>query len=112
VRPWSKPVVFLVDDRTRSAKELLSWHIRDESLGPLVGEKTEGAVLGAHFVPLPGGHWLELGAQEVPVNGVTLEGVGVEPTHPSVTSPRSPTASTRSWSRPHARRHPPSPPPI
>jgi carboxyl-terminal processing protease len=80
---WSKPVVFLIDDRTRSAKELIAWHVRNEELGPLVGEKTEGAVLGAHFVPLPGGNWMELGAQEVPVDdGLSLEGVGVEPTRP------------------------------
>jgi carboxyl-terminal processing protease len=78
---WTKPVVFLVDDRTRSAKEILSWNIRHDDLGPLVGEKTEGAVLGAGFVPLPGGLYLEVGMMEVPVaDGSSLEGVGVEPT--------------------------------
>ena len=56
---WTKPVVFLIDDRTRSAKEILSWNIRREKLGDLVGEKTEGAVLGAGFMPLPGGLYLE-----------------------------------------------------
>jgi carboxyl-terminal processing protease len=80
---WTKPVVFLVDDRTRSAKEILSWNIRHEQLGPLVGEKTEGAVLGAGFMPLPGGLYLEVGMMEVPVaDGSSLEGVGVEPTVP------------------------------
>jgi carboxyl-terminal processing protease len=80
---WTKPVVFLVDDRTRSAKEILSWTIRREQLGPRVGEKTEGAVLGAGFMPLPGGLYLEVGMMEVPVaDGSSLEGVGVEPTVP------------------------------
>jgi len=79
---WRKPVVFLIDDRSRSAKEITAWYIRHDKLGPLVGEKTEGAVLGAQFVPLPGGMWMELGAQEVPVgDGTTLEGIGVEPSH-------------------------------
>ena len=80
-QPWKKPVVFLIDDRTRSAKELLAWALRNEELGPLVGEKTEGAVLGAGFMPLPGGLYLEIGMIEVPVaDGSSLEGVGVEPT--------------------------------
>jgi C-terminal processing protease CtpA/Prc len=78
---WKKPVVFLIDDRSRSAKELLAWNIRNENLGPLVGEKTEGAVLGAGFMPLPGDLFLEVGMIEVPVaDGSSLEGVGVEPT--------------------------------
>jgi len=77
---WNRPVVFLTDDRTRSAKEILSWHIREERLGPLVGETTEGAVLGAGFFPLPGGLILEAPVAEVPVaDGTSLEGVGVEP---------------------------------
>jgi carboxyl-terminal processing protease len=80
-KAWKKPAVFLIDDRTRSAKELLSWAIRNEELGPLIGEKTEGAVLGAGFMPLPGGLYLEIGMFDVPVaDGSLLEGVGVEPT--------------------------------
>jgi C-terminal processing protease CtpA/Prc len=78
---WRKPAVFLVDDRTRSAKEMLSWYVRNDELGPLVGEKTEGSVLGAGFFPLPGGSYLEAAVMQVPVgDGVSLEGVGVEPT--------------------------------
>jgi C-terminal processing protease CtpA/Prc len=77
---FDRPVVFLTDDRTRSAKEILSWHIRHERLGPLVGEATEGAVLGAGFFPLPGGLLLEAPVMEVPMpDGTSLEGVGVEP---------------------------------
>ena len=78
---WRKPVAFLIDDRTRSAKEILAWHVREERLGLLIGERTEGAVLGAGFFPLPGGHYLEAPMMEVPVgDGSSLEGVGVEPT--------------------------------
>ena len=78
---WRKPVAFLIDDRTRSAKEILAWHVREERLGLLIGERTEGAVLGAGFFPLPGGHYLEAPMMEVPVgDGTSLEGVGVHPT--------------------------------
>lgn len=77
---WKKPVVFLIDDRTRSAKEIAAWNIRHDRLGPLVGEPTEGSVLGAGFFALPGGSYLEVGMMEVPVgDGSSLEGVGVEP---------------------------------
>lgn len=79
-KSWRKPVVFLTDDRTRSAKEIVAWHVRDERLGTLVGEPTEGAVLGAGFFPLPGGLYLEAPMMEVPVgDGSSLEGVGVRP---------------------------------
>jgi carboxyl-terminal processing protease len=71
--------VFLIDSRSRSAKEILAYRIRHENVGTLVGEKTEGAVLGAMFHPLPDGSYLELPGVAVPVNGVSLEGVGVEP---------------------------------
>lgn len=76
---WNKPVVFLIDGRSRSAKEILAYRIRDEGVGTLVGEKTEGAVLGATFHPLPDGTYLELPGVAVPVGGVSLEGVGVAP---------------------------------
>lgn len=80
---WDKPVAFLIDDRTRSAKEILAWHIREEQLGVLIGEPTEGAVLGAGFFKLPGGLYLEAPVMEVPVgDGTSLEGVGVLPHEP------------------------------
>lgn len=76
---WKKPVVFLIDGRSRSAKEILAYRVRDEGIGTLVGERTEGAVLGATFHPLPDGSYLELPGVAVPVGGVSLEGVGVAP---------------------------------
>jgi carboxyl-terminal processing protease len=77
--PWDKPLVVLIDGRTRSAKEVFAHAIRSRRLGWLVGERTEGAVLGAAFHPLPDGSVLELPAMEVPVPGARLEGVGVAP---------------------------------
>lgn len=76
---WGKPVVFLLDDRSRSAKELLAYYIRERKIGTIVGQRTEGAVLGAMFYKLPDGSYLELAGMQVPANGKILEGVGVPP---------------------------------
>ncbi len=78
-RSWSKPLAFLIDDRTRSAKEVMAHLVRRNRLGVLVGQRTEGAVLGANFFRLPDGSYLELAITDVPVSGgIRLEGVGVE----------------------------------
>lgn len=80
---WDKPVVLLVDDRSRSAKELFTWFWQKENLGPTVGRTTEGAVLGSQFFPLSDGSCLLCpvvdGRQYT--RGTTLEGVGVTPDH-------------------------------
>lgn len=47
---WSKPIVALIDNHTRSAKEILAYEIRERGLGVLVGEHTAGAVIPATFV--------------------------------------------------------------
>ena len=78
---WPRPAVFLIDSKTRSAKELFAYRVRSERLGPLVGRRTEGAVLSAAFFPLPDGSHLELPIAEAPVDGVRLEGRGVKPDH-------------------------------
>ncbi len=78
---WTRPVVLLIDDRSRSAKEILAYRFREANLGRLVGQRTEGAVLGAMFHPLPDGSYLELAGVAVPVGDVNLEGVGVPPDH-------------------------------
>jgi len=78
---WDKPVVMLIDERSRSAKELLAYHVRQNDVATLVGQRTEGAVLGAAFHALPDGSYLELAAVAVPIGSLSLEGVGVEPHH-------------------------------
>ncbi|MBL8767529.1 MAG: hypothetical protein JNL94_09205 [Planctomycetes bacterium] len=76
---WRKPVIALIDGRTRSAKELMAFRLRAANLATLVGERTEGAVLGAAFFALQDGAYLELASVDVPIDGERLEGVGVEP---------------------------------
>ena len=78
---WDRPVVILTDERSRSAKEILAYRVRQTGAAILVGQRTEGAVLGAVFHALPDGSYLELAGVAVPEGGVSLEGVGVEPHH-------------------------------
>ncbi len=78
---WTKPVVFVIDERTRSAKEMLAHKVRKEGIGTLVGRRTEGAVLGAGFFKLPDGSYVEVPIRDVVTDGVRLEGVGVAPDH-------------------------------
>jgi len=78
---WTRPVVFVIDERTRSAKEVLAHKVRREGIGILVGRRTEGAVLGAGFFKLPDGSYVEVPISNVVTDGVRLEGVGVAPDH-------------------------------
>ena len=80
-RGWSKPAVALIDGSARSAKEILAWHWKRMGVGPLVGQRTAGAVLGATFVKLSDGSALQIPVSDVAklTGGVSLEGVGVEP---------------------------------
>ncbi len=73
-------VVALIDERTRSGKEVLAHRFRRKRLGTLVGRRTEGAVLGATFHPLADGSVLMIAGVDVTfLSGVNLEGSGVEP---------------------------------
>jgi carboxyl-terminal processing protease len=83
-RGWSKPAVALIDGSARSAKEILAWHWRRAGVGPLVGQRTAGAVLGATFIKLSDGSALQLAVADVAslTGGVSLESVGVEPDLP------------------------------
>lgn len=80
---WDKPVVLLVDDRSRSAKEIFTWFWMREHLGPAVGRTTEGAVLGSQFFPLSDGSCLLCPVVDgkVYTKGEKLEGKGVTPDH-------------------------------
>jgi carboxyl-terminal processing protease len=76
-----KPMVALVDGHTRSAKEVIAHRIRERRMGTLIGERTQGAVLGGRFFGLSDGSVLVLACDDVRrlSGGVVLEGVGVAP---------------------------------
>ena len=78
-RVWDKPMVALIDERTRSAKEAFAQYARDDGFGFLVGRKTEGAVLAGLMETLRDGSVLMIPGFAVPVNGISLEGRGVAP---------------------------------
>ena len=76
---WAKPVVLLVDEGTRSGKELIAHGFKALGIGPVVGERTAGAAVGGRINVLSDGSLLYVAAVDVLVDGERLEGVGVAP---------------------------------
>ncbi len=76
---WNRPVVMVVDERSRSGKELLAYAFQKQRLGLLVGSRTAGAVSAGSVYLLPDGCALYLAVARVAVNGHELEGRGVTP---------------------------------
>ena len=77
---WRKPVAMLINDGTRSGKEVLAYGFKEYRLGELVGIRTEGAVLAATAFLIGDSGLLLLAVEDVRVDGQRLEGVGVAPT--------------------------------
>jgi len=77
---WRKPAAMLVNQGTRSGKEVLADGFRSYALGPLIGTRTAGAVLAASAFLISDGSLLLLALDDVRVDGRRLEGVGVKPT--------------------------------
>lgn len=77
---WRKPVAMLINEGTRSGKEILAYGFRKYGLGELVGARTAGAVLAASAFLMQDGSLLLLAVADVRVDGERLEGVGVAPT--------------------------------
>ncbi|MEW6496635.1 MAG: S41 family peptidase [Cyanobacteriota bacterium] len=77
---WKKPVVMLVNEGSRSAKELLAFGFKQYDIGPVVGSKTAGAVVAGSPFLMPDGSLLYIAVADVYVNGEKrLEGEGVTP---------------------------------
>jgi carboxyl-terminal processing protease len=74
-----KPTVYLVNNRTRSGKEILAFGAQTYHLATVIGERTAGAVLGGRLFPLSNGDLLYLAGTTSRIDGVNLEGVGVTP---------------------------------
>lgn len=79
---WRKPVALLVNGGSRSGKEILAHGFIRYRLGPVVGEKTAGAVLAGRAYPMDNGGLLYLAVADVKVDQIRLEGIGVSPTVP------------------------------
>ncbi len=82
IAKWEKPLIVLIDEGSRSAKEIFAHEIQREKLGTLIGRRTQGAVLATNFFKLSDDSALMLpvldGARFTK-DGKTLEGNGVEP---------------------------------
>ena len=77
---WRKPVAMLINERTRSGKEVLAYGFKQYRIGELIGHRTEGAVLAATAFLIGDDGLLLLAVEDVLVDGQRLEGVGVTPT--------------------------------
>jgi carboxyl-terminal processing protease len=76
---WRKPLVVLADESTRSGTEVLVFAMKQAGV-PIVGSRTAGAVAAAKPFLLSDRSLLLVAVKFATVNGVTLEGHGVEPT--------------------------------
>lgn len=77
---WKKPVVMLVNEGSRSAKEILAYGFQRYEIGPVVGSNTPGAVIAGSPFVMPDGSLLYVAVNDVYVDEtIRLEGVGVTP---------------------------------
>jgi carboxyl-terminal processing protease len=77
---WSKPVVLLVNEGSRSGKEILAYGFQQFNIGPVVGTKTAGAVVAGSPFLMQDGSLLYLAVTDVYLNEVQrLEGIGITP---------------------------------
>uniref|UniRef100_A0A7C3PTV7 Peptidase S41 n=1 Tax=Oscillatoriales cyanobacterium SpSt-418 TaxID=2282169 RepID=A0A7C3PTV7_9CYAN len=77
---WNKPVVMLVNEGSRSAKEILAYAFKQYKIGPVVGAKTAGAVVAGRAFPMSDGSALYVAVTDVLVDEtLRLEGQGVMP---------------------------------
>jgi carboxyl-terminal processing protease len=79
---WRKPVAMLVNDGTRSGKEILAYGFRTYGIGEVIGNRTAGAVLAGRAYLLSDGSLVLVAVADVLVDGRRLEGAGVTPTVP------------------------------
>lgn len=77
---WKKPVVMVVNQGTRSGKEILAFGFQKYKIGPVVGSKTAGAVVGGSPFLMQDGSLLYLATVGLLINDkYRLEGKGVTP---------------------------------
>ncbi|MEO0349280.1 MAG: S41 family peptidase [Cyanobacteria bacterium P01_A01_bin.15] len=77
---WEKPVVMLVNEGSRSAKEILAYGFQQYDIGPVVGTTTAGAVTAGRAFLMPDKSLLYVAVADVYLDEtVRLEGVGVTP---------------------------------
>ncbi|WP_193194539.1 S41 family peptidase [Nostoc sp. MG11] len=77
---WKKPVVMVVNEGSRSGKEILAFGFQQNKIGPVIGSKTPGAVVAGSPFLMQDGSVLYLAVADVFLNGnQRLEGKGITP---------------------------------
>lgn len=77
---WQKPVVLLMNEGSRSSKEIIAFGFRQAKIGALVGTTTAGAVVAGRAFVMQDGSLLYVAVADVLVDGdQRLEGKGVAP---------------------------------
>lgn len=77
---WNKPVVMIVNEGSRSAKEILAYGFQRYKIGTVVGAKTPGAVVAGRAFLMQDGSLLYVAVADVYLDGTErLEGKGVTP---------------------------------
>jgi carboxyl-terminal processing protease len=77
---WEKPVVLLINQGSRSSKEIIAFGFQQSKLGALVGTTTAGAVVAGRGFVMQDGSLLYVAVADVLVDGnQRLEGKGVSP---------------------------------
>ncbi|MHC4440651.1 MAG: S41 family peptidase [Planctomycetota bacterium] len=75
----NKLVVVLINNGSRSGKEVLAYLFKKTGRGVLVGERTAGYVVGGRKKEISSDSFLYYGACDMLIDGKRLEGVGVGP---------------------------------
>lgn len=79
-RPYSGPIVILVDGATQSAAEMFASGLQESGRAIVVGEQTAGNTLPSTITKLPTGALFQYGfADYETVSGLRLEGRGITP---------------------------------
>ncbi|ABA20438.1 Peptidase S41 [Trichormus variabilis ATCC 29413] len=77
---WKKPVVMLVNEGSRSSKEILAFNFQQNQIGQVIGTKTTGAVVAGRPYIMQDGSLVYVAVADVFLNGnQRLEGKGVTP---------------------------------
>lgn len=76
---YQRPLIVLINEGSRSAKEILSYIFKTSKRAVLMGSTTAGNVLGTFPQKLNSWSYLELPAMDVETDGIRLEGKGVAP---------------------------------
>lgn len=76
---YEKPIVAIINNGSRSGKELLAFSLKRTGRAKLVGGTTAGAVLGGRLFPINERASLYLAIFDGTIGGVRIEGVGVSP---------------------------------